>query len=111
MGGWDQMRARMNGEDFGDPYGVLPMMFVFSTCTDFIRTVPALQHDDTRPEDLDTASEDHAADEARYGLMSRPYVPKPIGGKPVPLITIGGDSSMTMNNLIDAVKKRNTLVD
>ena len=111
MGGWDQMRARMNGEDFGDPYGILPMMFVFSTCTDFIRTVPALQHDDTRPEDLDTASEDHAADEARYGLMSRPYVPKPIGGKPVPLITIGGDSTMTMNNLIDAVKKRNTLVD
>jgi len=31
----------MVGEDFGHPLGQLPMMFIFSTCTDFIRTVPA----------------------------------------------------------------------
>jgi hypothetical protein len=51
------------------------MLFVFSTCRDTIRTLPALQHDPDRPEDLDTASEDHAADEARYACMSRPYTP------------------------------------
>ena len=28
-----------------------------------------------KAEDLDTASEDHIADEARYACMSRPWVP------------------------------------
>src|SRR5262245_22818593 len=41
---------------------------------DFIRTVPALQHDPDRPEDLNTAGEDHIADECRYACMSRPYI-------------------------------------
>lgn len=71
MGGWDMMRARLKGEDGR------PMLFVFSTCTDFIRTVPVLQHDTSRPEDLDTTAEDHAADDARYGCMSRPWTPPP----------------------------------
>mgnify|MGYP002653721203 CR=1 FL=1 len=69
MGGWDQMRSRMRGD------GENPMLFVFSTCRDFIRTVPLLQHDQSRPEDLDTEAEDHVADEARYACMSRPYTP------------------------------------
>jgi hypothetical protein len=51
------------------------MLYVFTTCKDFIRTVPALQHDKSRAEDIDTESEDHAADEARYACMSRPYLP------------------------------------
>lgn len=45
---------------------------VFSTCTDFIRTFPELQHDKHNPEDLDTDGEDHSADELRYAVMSRP---------------------------------------
>jgi hypothetical protein len=53
------------------------MLFVFSTCRDFIRTVPVLQHDPNRPEDLDTEAEDHVADEARYACMSRPWIPTP----------------------------------
>jgi hypothetical protein len=71
MGGWDQMRARLNGDAEGDP-----MLVVFHTCKDFIRTVPVLQHDRDKPEDLDTEGEDHAADEARYACMSRPFIPK-----------------------------------
>jgi hypothetical protein len=47
------------------------MMVCFSTCTDSIRTIPVLQHDAMRPEDLDTDGEDHAADEWRYACMSR----------------------------------------
>ena len=70
MGGWDQMRARMKGGEDGRP-----MLYVFDTCRDFIRTVPALQHDPDKPEDLDTSAEDHVADEARYACMSRPWVP------------------------------------
>jgi hypothetical protein len=69
MGGWDQMRARIRGD------GENPMLYVFSTCRDLIRTLRALQHDPDRPEDLDTAAEDHAADECRYACMSRPYTP------------------------------------
>ena len=66
MGGWDQMRNRMIGDE-------RPMLYVFDTCTDSIRTIPVLQHDQNRPEDLDTTAEDHAADEWRYACMSRPY--------------------------------------
>jgi hypothetical protein len=73
------MRDRLIGQD-GDP-----MMFVFATCADFIRTVPAVQHDTARPEDVDSDGEDHSADESRYAAMSRPWtrmpeVPKPIRG-------------------------------
>jgi hypothetical protein len=68
MGGWDQMRQRLIGND-----GV-PMLYCFSTCTDSIRTIPVLQHDDVRAEDLDSDAEDHAADEWRYAVMSRPWV-------------------------------------
>ncbi len=78
MGGWDQMRQRMVGNEDGHP-----MIFTFSTCTDSIRTIPALQHDPDKPEDLDTDGEDHAADEWRYGCMSRPWVPiKKVEEKP-----------------------------
>ena len=76
MGGWDQMRARLIGDGDG-----LPMIATFSTCADSIRTIPALQHDSAKPEDLDSNMEDHAADEWRYGCMSRPWI-KPSNAAP-----------------------------
>ena len=54
-----------------------PMLYVFKTCTDFIRTVPALTYDPRKVEDIDTAGEDHIYDETRYFLMSRPIAPRP----------------------------------
>lgn len=74
LGGWDMMRQRLVGEDDQ------PMIYCFSTCRDSIRTIPILQHDEKRAEDLDTDMEDHAADEWRYACMSRPWIreaPKP----------------------------------
>lgn len=71
MGGWDIMRQRLKGDEEGRA-----MIFCFSTCTDSIRTIPALQHDEVRAEDLDTEMEDHAADDWRYACMSRPWVRK-----------------------------------
>jgi hypothetical protein len=68
MGGWDQLRARLGGEDGR------PMIYCFDTCLDSIRTIPTLQHDNTNVEDVNTEMEDHAADEWRYACMSRPYV-------------------------------------
>jgi len=67
--GWDQMRQRLKGDGDGRP-----MLYFFSNCHDSIRTIPALQHDEKKPEDLDTNMEDHAADECRYGCMSHPWV-------------------------------------
>ena len=77
MGGWDQMRSRMIGTRSFDDNGLLkddgvPMIGCFNTCVDSIRTIPSLQHDQNKMEDLDTKSEDHAADEWRYFCMSRP---------------------------------------
>ena len=71
MGGWDQMRARLIGE-----HG-RPMIYFFASCRDSIRTIPVLQHDPDRLEDLDTKSEDHAADDVRYACLSRPWLKSP----------------------------------
>lgn len=67
--GWDQVRARLIGEDDR------PMLYVMDCCRDLIRTLPALQHDEMKPEDIDSDGEDHAGDSLRYGCMARPYVP------------------------------------
>lgn len=77
IGGWDQLRARLDGIDMGGE--TRPMLYTFDTCSHLIRTLPALQHDELRPEDVDTNAEDHAPDEARYACMSRPWTkPKPV---------------------------------
>ncbi len=59
-----------------------PMLYVFSTCRDFIRTIPSLVYDAHRPEDIDTDGEDHIYDETRYFLMARPIAPRPTVNKP-----------------------------
>jgi hypothetical protein len=71
LSGWDQMRARIRGD------GARPLLYVFSSCREFIRTVPVLQHDAARLEDLDTGAEDHVADETRYACLSRPLIARP----------------------------------
>ena len=43
---------------------------MFSTCKALIRTLPLLRHDADRPEEPDTGTEDHAADESRYACLS-----------------------------------------
>ena len=70
IAGWNELRARLKGEDDK------PLIYVFSTCRDTIRTLPAIQHDEKRPEDVDSDGEDHAPDEIRYACMSRPWFRK-----------------------------------
>lgn len=67
--GWQEMYARLDWEDAEDS---LPMLFVTEDCHDWWRTVPALMHDDNKPEDVDTRMEDHAGDDSRYACMARP---------------------------------------
>jgi hypothetical protein len=101
MGGWDQMRARLVGDGDGRP-----MIYCFATCTDSVRTIPVLQHDPDRPEDLDTNGEDHAADEWRYACMSRPWA-KP--AEPAPSkkqFRIGEGNEVSLDDLWKAQPKR-----
>ncbi|MEW6186183.1 MAG: Terminase-like family protein [Thermodesulfobacteriota bacterium] len=48
-----------------------PMMQIYDTCQQFIRTIPNLVVDPNHPEDLDTKGEDHIYDEACHVLMWR----------------------------------------
>ena len=52
-----------------------PMMQVYDTCHHFIRTIPLLQADEAKPEDVDTKLEDHVYDEACHIFMARPITP------------------------------------
>ena len=98
MGGWDQVRQRLNGEGQHRP-----MLVMFETCKDLIRTLPALQHDKDRPEDLDTNSEDHAGDALRYACMSRPWAAARIE-KPKPII---GWEGLTLDQLWEQHEQEN----
>jgi hypothetical protein len=90
LGGWDQVRSRLTGDDEGRA-----MLFFFSSCSHSIRTIPVLQHDETRPEDVMTASEDHAADETRYGCMSRPWIKDKPSGPPADPLALPTLAQMT----------------
>ena len=71
IAGWMQCHYRLAFDDKG-----FPMFYVFNNCKHFIRTIPLLQYDEHKPEDLDTDGEDHIADAWRYFLMSRPIKPR-----------------------------------
>jgi hypothetical protein len=95
MGGWDQLRARLIGD------GERPMIYFFSTCRDSIRTLPALQHDSDKPEDVDTESEDHAPDEIRYACMSRPYIKDIQKRVPGKILGVGAHNQVSLDDLWD----------
>ncbi len=69
--GWMQVHYRLAFDEAG-----FPMMYIFKNCKAFIRTMPLLQYDEHKPEDLDTDGEDHVADEVRYFCMARPIKPR-----------------------------------
>ena len=54
IAGWMQCHYRLQFDENG-----YPRMYVFKNCKAFIRTVPLMLYSQTRPEDLDTAMEDH----------------------------------------------------
>lgn len=68
--GAEMMHIRLQG------YDGTPMLYFLETCHDSIRTIPMLQHHEVNSEDLDTKAEDHAYDETRYAIMSRPWLPR-----------------------------------
>lgn len=73
--GWDFMHQYLRWKESENPVThekimTGPKLKYFETCTEAIRTIPTLIHDERDPEDLDTRGEDHAADEARYLLQT-----------------------------------------
>lgn len=52
------------------------MFYVFKNCKHFIRTIPLLQYDEHKVEDVDTTQEEHIYDMWRYVLMSNPITPQ-----------------------------------
>lgn len=65
---YQECRARIAGRDGH------PMLFVFTSCHQWWRTVPTLQIDPINPEKgPDTDMEDHAYDDTSYACRSRPF--------------------------------------
>jgi len=91
------MRNRLVGMDNE------PMIYCFNTCTDSIRTIPLMQHDEAHPEDIDTDMEDHAADDWRYACMSRPWQ-KPLPKNEAPRFP----QHRTFNEIMAKQKRRRT---
>lgn len=58
-----------------------PMLQIFNTCPNLIRTLPLLTMDKDKPDDVDTTKEDHAPDTVRYGLQAMPWLDQPQGRK------------------------------
>lgn len=96
--GAEMLRQRLVGVDGR------PMLYFLDACEDTIRTLPTLQHDDHDPEDVDTEAEDHAYDETRYAVMSRPWIPHRAApaGPGLPKLP----SEMTINDLVTKLRDK-----
>lgn len=95
ISGWDLVRHRLVGNEEGEP-----MLLIFDTCKDIIRTLPALQHDEAKPEDIDTTGDDHSGDTLRYGCKSRPWFRKTTKRQP-----IKGMEALTLDKLYKLEEK------
>lgn len=62
-----QLHERLRFDERG-----IPGLYIFNTCTEWIRTVPNLPYSTTKTEDVDSDAEDHQYDETRYVLMAHP---------------------------------------
>jgi len=103
--GWEQMRKRFATLDPESGEVHPPMLYFHESCVHTIRTIPYLQHDEKDPEDLDTTAEDHAADETRYGCMSRLWIPGQPEDNSITYPKTPGQ--MTINELIERQKRIN----
>jgi hypothetical protein len=78
--GWEVIRKMLRGanpEELGPREN--PGLFISTACDQFLETVPSISRSEKDPDDIDTAGEDHIADEARYRLRKKPTVTKQRG--------------------------------
>jgi phage terminase large subunit len=84
VNGWTRCREYLQEDKNNIPY-----WRVFNTCTDLIKCIPQLMHDDKNVEDVATEPHDitNAPDSWRYFIMSRPQLPKEIRKQPKGIYT------------------------
>lgn len=71
IAGWLQVHERLKFDENG-----IPMLYIFKNCRNLIRTLPLLQYDEHKVEDVNTKQEDHAADSLRYFCNMIPIKPQ-----------------------------------
>ena len=71
IAGWLQVHERLKFDNNG-----IPMLYFFKNCRNTIRTLPILQYDEHKVEDVNTKQEDHAADSLRYFCNMLPIRPQ-----------------------------------
>jgi hypothetical protein len=81
IAGWAAMRQLLHNASIRDGR---PGMWISARCKYFWQTVPFVERDPTRPEDVLTTGPDHAADAARYAVMELP--PRVTFGRTVGMI-------------------------
>jgi hypothetical protein len=79
--GKQQIHQRLQIEEITDEAGEVlsehPRLHIARSCVNWWRTLMALREDPGNPEDVETDKQpDHLYDCTRYGLMSRPFIPK-----------------------------------
>jgi hypothetical protein len=71
-----QIHMRLKGyEESEDGIPQSPAWFIFNTCPNLIRTLPALITDKYNPEKIDTSGEDHPSDSCGYLFLLRRFNP------------------------------------
>lgn len=95
--GWNQIRKYLAGVEGR------PMLYFLDQCSHTIRTIGTIDHDPNDAEDVNTKSEDHAADETRYALMSRPRVEEALVEAPE---WDGTWKPPTINQLVEGMSRR-----
>lgn len=70
--GWEQIRTLLKNA-LPSYAGIRENkgLFIFDTCTHWLRTVPVLPRSDKDLDDVDTESEDHTGDETRYEVRKK----------------------------------------
>lgn len=76
--GWGRLRHWFRNAPDGFPW----IMF-HPRCVTCIRTIPGLVRDESDPDDVNTAGEDHPGDACRYGVMARPTPTKFVESSPI----------------------------
>lgn len=75
VGGWENLHNWLSLAPDGLPYWQIT-----ENCTELIRTLPELVHDENRVEDVDTQSEDHGPDAQRYLKKALKWIGVKVGG-------------------------------
>jgi hypothetical protein len=72
--GWTRMHEYL--KPFTNQFGQRDAFWkITSNCVNLIRTLPEMIFATNDPEDVDTSGEDHAPDDCRYAIMTRPEIP------------------------------------